>query len=190
MDKKSLDTNEQELLLLLRKGDNEAFTVLYKKHWRQVYNFCRLYLSTKEDAEEILQEVFIKLWEMHALIRVEDKLEGLLFIITRNIIFNENRRKLNENYYKVSMLAAMEESISIEEEIETQNIIEYIDQLIAKLPPLRQQVFNLNRKEGKTYKEIAQELNISEKAVEHQLTKAMRYLKKNFTWIMFLLCGT
>lgn len=179
--------SEHDLLILLTQGDKEAFTILYKKYWGRVYDFCRLYLTSRDESEDIMQEVFIKIWEVRTFIRPEENFEGFLFMVTRNIIFNKNRRKVNENYYKLSVMAAFEESFSIEEEIENHNLTEYIDQLIAELPPLRQRIFNMHRKEGWTYKEIAEELNISEKAVEHQLAKALKYLKKNFIWMLPLL---
>lgn len=67
----------------------------------------------------------------------------------------------------------------IEEEIEAKNLSEYIDLLIAELPPRRREIFNLSRKENKAYKEIALLLNISEKTVENQISEALKYLRKN-----------
>ncbi|WP_293717012.1 RNA polymerase sigma-70 factor [uncultured Parabacteroides sp.] len=170
---------ENELILLLKQSSKEAFTTLYKKYWKQVYNFSRLYLTSQEVAEEVVQEVFIKVWESRDFVREEDNFKGLLFIITRNLIFNMHRKNVNEDFYKITVLSAMESSYDIEEEIEAKNLSEYIDMLIAELPPRRREIFNLSRKENKGYKEIAILLNISEKTVENQISEALKYLRKN-----------
>lgn len=178
---------EKELILLLKQGSKEAFTTLYKQYWKQVYNFSRLYLTNQSAAEEVVQEVFIKIWETREFIREEDHFKGLLFIITRNLVFNQHRKSLNEDFYKVTVLAAMEETYDVEEEIDAKNLREYIDMLIVELPLRRREIFNLSRKEHKSYKEIALQLNISEKTVEHQISEALKYLRKNITMLLLFI---
>ena len=146
---------ERELILLLKQGSKDAFTALYKQYWKQVYNFSRLYLTSADAAEEVVQEVFIKIWETREFLREDDHFKGLLFIITRNLIFNRHRKNVNEDFYK--------------------------------LPPRRREIFNLSRKEQKSYKEIAILLNISEKTVENQISEALKYLKKNITLLLLFI---
>ncbi len=179
--------NDDELIRQLKQGSEGAFTVLYKKYWRQVYNFSRLYLTTKESAEGIVQEVFIKVWESREFIRQEDNFKGLLFVITRNLIFNRHRKTLNEDFYKMTVIAALESSYDIEEEIEARNLSEYIDTLIDELPTRRREIFNLSRKEHLSYKEIAERLSISEKTVENQISEALKYLRKNICLLVLFL---
>lgn len=178
---------EKELILLLKQSSKNAFTALYKQYWKQVYNFSRLYLTNTDAAEEVVQEVFIKIWETREFIREDDHFKGLLFIITRNLIFNQHRKNLNEDFYKVTVLAAMEKPYDVEEEIDANNLREYIDRLIDELPPRRREIFNLSRKEQKSHKEIALLLNISEKTVENQIGEALKYLKKNITLLLLFI---
>lgn len=178
---------EQELILLLKQSSKDAFTTLYKQYWKQVYNFSRLYLNSAEAAEEVVQEVFIKIWETREFLRKDDHFKGLLFIITRNLIFNQHRKNMNEDFYKVTVLAALEQPYNVEEEIEANNLREYIDRLIDELPPRRREIFNLSRKEQKSYKEIALLLNISEKTVENQISEALKYLKKNIVLLLLFI---
>ena len=177
--------DEKQLLQELKLGNEKAFTQLYQKYWRQVYNFSRLYLRTIDAAEEVVQDVFVKLWESRKSIRDEDNFKGLLFIMTRNLIFNSSRKHLNEEAYKMSILSAMEESYDIDAEIDAADLQMFIDRLISELPPQRQTIFNLSRKEHKSYKEIAAELNLSEKTVEHQISAALKFLKKNVLMLTF-----
>ncbi|NDV58238.1 RNA polymerase sigma-70 factor [Bacteroides sp. 519] len=167
--------DEEKLIAQLRQGSKDAFNQLYKIYWRQAYNFSRLYLSNLSVAEEVVQEVFVKLWESHDFIREGESFKGLLFIITRNLIFNQHRKSVNEEFYKMTVLAAMEQSsFNLEEEIEARNLSEYIDRLIEEMPPRRREIFNLSRKENKSYKEIAELLQISERTVENQISEALK----------------
>ena len=106
---------------------------------------------------------------------------------TRNLIFNRHRKTLNEDFYKMTVIAAMESSYDIEEEIEARSLGEYIDTLIDELPPRRREIFNLSRKQHLSYKEIAERLNISEKTVENQIAEALKHLRKNITLLVLFL---
>lgn len=181
------EMDEKLLIRYLKQSDKKAFTSLYDMYWRQVYNFSRLYLTNQSVTEEVVQEVFVKIWESRDLIKENENFKGLLFIITRNLIFNQHRKSVNEDYYKMTVLSAMESSYNLEEEIEAKNLSEYIDQLIEELPPRRREIFNLSRKEHKSYKEIAEILLISEKTVENQISEAIKYLKRNILLLSFFL---
>lgn len=178
---------EKTHICALRNGDKQTFTELYNQYWKQVYNFSRLYLTSAEAAEEVVQEVFIKLWEFRENISEDQNLKGLLFITTRNLIFNKHRKSVNEEFYRMTVLAALEKSYDIEEEIEANDLREYIDQLIEDMPPRRREIFNLSRKEHKSYKEIAEQLGISEKTVENQISEAIKYLKKNIVMLLLFI---
>ncbi len=178
---------DKDLIRQLKQSDHKAFTSLYERYWRQVYNFCRLYLNNRSTAEEIVQEVFVKIWESRESIKEEENFKGLLFIITRNQIFNRHRKNVNEDFYKMTVLSAMEDSYNIEEEIEARDLSKYIDRLIEEFPPRRREIFNLSRKEHKSYKEIADLLQISEKTVENQIGEALKHLKKNLLLLTFFI---
>ena len=147
---------ERQIIKSLKEGDREAFSMLYKQYWEKVYHFCGLYLNNRDVAEDVVQEVFIKVWESREFIREDDNFKGLLFIITRNLIFNHHRKNVNEDFYKMTVLSAMD-------------------------------IFNLSRKEHKSYKEIAFQLNISEKTVENQISEALKFLKKNIMLLIWFI---
>jgi len=181
--------DQKQLLQTLKTGNKDSFTLLYQEYWSQVYNFSRLYLTTREAAEEVVQEVFVKVWETREFIREDDNFQVLLFIITRNLIFNQSRKNFNEDFYKMTVLSTLEQSYDMEAEIEANNLREYIDQLISDLPPQRQLIFNMSRKENLSYKEIAAQLNISEKTVENQISSAIKFLKQNLILLTVFLLG-
>ena len=105
--------SEKELIILLKNGDEKAFTTLYRLYWSKVYNFSRLYLSSITEVEEVVQEVFVKVWETRDFLRADDNFKGYLFIITRNLIFNQFRKSFNENFVMGYALNLCENDISI-----------------------------------------------------------------------------
>lgn len=171
-------------------SDKAAFADLYNRYWAKVYNFTKLYVISTYDAEEIVQEVFVRIWEGRALIDTEQNFEGYLFIIIRNLIFNHSRKKLNEEFYKMTVLEAVEESYNIEEELDAANLKIYIDSLVSLLSPRQQEVFRLSRDQHLSHKEIASRLNISEKTVECHISDSLKFLKKNLRlYMLFLSLG-
>ena len=186
--------DEKETIVQLKGGSHEAFAQIYNTYWSQVYNFCRLYINSIEDSKEIVQQVFVKVWEAREWIKENENFKGFLFIITRNIIFNQSKRKLNEDFYKMSVIKAFDQSnieaqYEIEEEITTKQLSGYINMLIEKLPPRQKEVFMLSRQSHLSYKEISMRLNISEKTVEHHIAKAMKFLRENIQlFLIFLSC--
>ncbi|MBS4767079.1 RNA polymerase sigma-70 factor [Alistipes sp. kh20] len=169
-----------------RQGDSEAFASLYQSHWQQVFRFSRLYLRSDDDAEDVVQEVFIRLWQIHERIHPDDNFSGLLFIITRNLIFNRFRRQIDPLGFKVSVLAALEASDDIESEISARDLSEYIDRLVDLMPARQRQVFNMSRREHKSYREIAEELDLSQKTVEAHMHEALRFLRDNLAVLLWL----
>lgn len=189
-----LRMEEEKVLKLLREGDHEAFTQLYNAYWSRVYNFCRLYVSSVEDCKEIVQQVFVKVWEARALIKENENFKGFLFIITRNIIFNLSKKSFNESFYKMSVLTAFSDSMEqdgcdVEEEIMASQLNDYINQLVDVLPERQKEVFILSRRHHLSHKEIAFRLGISEKTVEQHIYKVLKFLKENLQlFTIFLAC--
>lgn len=170
---------EKEVISRLKEGDKSAFELLYKRYWKKVYNFTALYITSALDIEEVVQEVFVKLWEARASVNEEKNFEGFLFIITRNIVFDHSRKAFNESFYKMTLLESVEQSHSVEDELAASDLKEYIDYLYAMLTPRQQEVFKLSRGEQLSYREIAELLRISEKTVEHHISDVLKFMRKN-----------
>lgn len=185
---------EEEVLERLKEGDHEAFTQLYNTYRNQVYNFSRLYISSVEDCKEVVQQVFVKVWEARALIKAQENFKGFLFIITRNIVFNFSKKSFNEAFYKMSVLSAFSDlmdqaDVGVEEEIVASQLNDYINQLVDTLPERQKEVFVLSRRHHLSYKEISTRLDISEKTVEQHIYKVLKFLKKNLElFTVFLAC--
>lgn len=177
--------DNQTLILALKNGSEEAFTSLYHKYCDKV----RLYYTNDSTTEEVVQEVFIKLWDIRSYVNENENLEGLLFIITRNMIFSNSKKNFNETFYKMSILAAYDKAYDIEEELHAKDLRIYIERLVNELPPRQKEVFYLSRHEQLSYKEIAERLDITPKTVERHINEALKYLKKNIYFLQLFLAA-
>ena len=167
---------EKELARRLITGDIEAFNEIYQKYFHPVY--CNALKITRETAiaEDVLQEVFITLWEKRATIDPENSLAGWLFIICYHKSVNILRKKLRESLlYKE--LQAPEEN-SMEEEIRYGTQWTILENALSCLSPQRRRVFELCKLQGKTYEEAAVELRISKYTVKEYLSAAVASVKE------------
>ena len=165
----------QDVLLLI-KGDEKAFERLYNKYWGKVYNFTSLYIDDEYEREEIVQKVFIRFWDVRQRLDPSRSPDGLLFIITRNLIFNQIHRSANEKAMKEAL---SKEPAEIDTTTEADDLRAYVDDLVLALPARQKEAFLLSREEGLSYKEIAARMKISEKGVERNLYLARKFLKEH-----------
>ena len=174
-----MDTAIKTDLALLRAGDKAAFERLYGKYWARVYHFTSLYIRDDYEREEIVQNVFIRLWDIRERLNPEKDPDGLLFIINRNLIFNQAHRSANEKALKEAMQADSSQLDDLEARLESEDLQAYIDTLVEALPARQKQAFELSRKEGLSHKKIAAEMGISEKGVERAIYLARKFIRKN-----------
>jgi RNA polymerase sigma-70 factor (family 1) len=170
--------NEPFLVHDLSKGNLLAFNTLYKKYSGRLYRFAFGYLKSVEESEELVQEVFTIIWDKRSDLKGEHSFKSFLFTIAFNIIRKHFRTKayLSE-YFKTGIGDDLDMQTS--NKISYDSLYNYIVQLVDQLPERRKEIFIKSRFEGKSIKEIAEELKISHKTVENQLTSALKFLRTN-----------
>lgn len=175
-----MDIDEKNLINRLKQDDEKAFNILFYQHHARVYNLAKRFLPYKEDAEEIVQIVFIALWENRKQIDENQSLNGYILTIARHWIYNTIKKSV---YRKGYLEHLQQQNISLE--YVTEDIVQYnelnalVDKLTNELPPKRSEIFKLSRNEGLSYLEIAERLSITESTVNTQITKALDYVRKN-----------
>ena len=171
----------RELILRLKNGDMGAFDTIYNKYCKRLYGFVIRYVKQDEDAEEIVQEVFVKIWENRNKIDIYSSFESFLFTITYNAAINLIRKRINEKKYLEHLKSIQEVNSPIElsDEIQFKELNEKIESLLNELTPRQKEIFQLSRGEGLTHDEIAKKLNISSNTVKNHLVSALKYLKSN-----------
>lgn len=165
----------------LKKDDMAAFESLYKVFEPRLYTFALHLSRQKEDAEEIVQEVFLKVWERRHQLDPDQNFDGYLFSIARNIVYNKARRRVYEFAFTQYVTAAGEgNGCFTEETVAYHDLVKLLEETYAALPPIRRQVFVMSRVEGKSNTEIAQLLNTSNSNIENHLNKALKSIKEKF----------
>ncbi|MCX6327135.1 MAG: RNA polymerase sigma-70 factor [Bacteroidia bacterium] len=170
--------NESLLVKSLSKGNLLAFNSLYKEYSGRLYRFAFGYLKSVEESEELVQEVFTIIWEKRAALKEELSFKSFLFTIAFNIIRKHFRSKtyLSE-YFKTG--AGDDLDMQTSQKITYDSLYQYITELINQLPERRKEIFMKSRFDGLSIKEIAEELKISHKTVENQLTDALKFIRTN-----------
>lgn len=166
------------LLKGLKHGSEEAFQALFNKYASRLYFIAMRYLNDKEESEEIVQEVFYKVWVNHKTIEPELPFIPFLVRIAKNMIFNQSKHKIVQNaYFNHLSSSFVDRNKQTEEHILFNEVKKIIDQYIESFPPKRKETFILSRQQGLSNNEIAEKLNVSVRTVENHINQALKALK-------------
>lgn len=165
----------------LREGDLLAFEYIYNQWNAKVYYFVKN--MVRNDiflVEDIVQSVFVKLWEIKETVDPDGNLGGYLFKIAKNMVLNQLKRQIHHDRYQANEIASDISYLGnnvIEQELDVRFLESILEEYIFELPEKRRQVFILSRKYYMTNKQIAEHLGISVNTVESQMTKALATLR-------------
>lgn len=163
----------------IRVDDHQAFEAVYAHFHSQVYSFAYRFLRSPEDAEEIVQEVFVKVWLKRKKLKDDRSFQAYLFTITRNTIFNQKKKaRYHQAYLQFVQHFSDHLSSSPETGFDARNLLLRLQDSIAALPTQRQKVFRMSREQFLSHKEIASQLGISEKTVEVHIRNASIQLRR------------
>lgn len=179
---------DEDLLLQIRKGDEVAFELVFYRYKGKLYEFIRRSLPVGEDAESMVQEIFVRLWINREQLDPAKSLNALLYTMARNEIFGHLRKLLVRRKYLEELSFSLNESSeTTNRQLEYNELKSVVEQLVSSMPEKRREIYVLSRNEGLSYKEIASQLGISENTVDSQIRKALAYLKENLRRKMSLL---
>ncbi len=188
MDIQTGKNEDEHLVKALQRGDIFAFNELFHKYSQKIYNFSIKHIGREEDVKDLLQEIFVTIWNVRKDIDEKQSFNGYLFAITLNAIRKYFRRKNTDNKLVHRWLEEIEPYSNITvQTLEYNELAKMADDLIEKLPPRRRMVFVLSRKDGLTNEEIARILKIKKKTVENHLNLALSYLRRNLMKQSFLI---
>lgn len=170
---------DTDLLKLLKKGDIEAFDLIYNHYCHKLHNFVLMYLKQEEDAEEIVQEVFVKIWQSLEKIDVYASFESFLFTIAYNTTMSLLRKRLSETKSReyLKSMQQIDAANEVINEIQFKELNQKVQLLLNNLTPRQKEIYILSREEGLTHQEIAKKLNISTSTVNNHLVNTFKYLK-------------
>ncbi|HKI88679.1 MAG TPA: RNA polymerase sigma-70 factor [Draconibacterium sp.] len=164
-------------------GNIEAFDYLYSIYCSRLQYFVYGLIKIKSDTEEIVQDVFVKLWINRASLKNHESFESYLFSIAYNSTLGYLRKKATEKKYIDYIKSIQKVTLDslVENKLDLKIFNQKLKEAINSMPPRQREVFKLKHKENFTYKEIAQKLNISVNTVENHMVKSHRFLKKELS---------
>src|SRR5438067_13247954 len=170
------DADERAWADRIRAGDMDAFEALYRTYWQRLYAFAFRYVRSKEDAEEVAQEVFFRIWRGREHWVPAGAVRNYLYLAVRNAARDRLERAAVARRWRgrVGPVAAATE---IESDLEAAELVAAVERALAELPSKRAVVCRLRLIDGLSYAQIADRLGICEKTVETQLARGLKFLR-------------
>jgi RNA polymerase sigma-70 factor (ECF subfamily) len=171
---------DNNLLQEIARGSRKAFDRLYLKYAPVVEQFALTFVGSRDEAADLSQDVFTKIWEMRAALPGIVSFKSWLFTVSRNAVYNALRKKhpflfpdgtIPEQYLRQLLDSSLAERVALRDQLRI------IDRIVDAMPEQRKKVFLMSRRTGLSHKEIAELLGISTKTVENHIGKALSEIK-------------
>ncbi|MFT3948022.1 MAG: RNA polymerase sigma-70 factor [Agriterribacter sp.] len=174
-----LHKTDKEILLLVAESDRDAFAELYSRFWHTIYATACRYLLSAEQAQDIVQDIFVKIWVKRNDLKHVDRIDDFIFIIARNEIISAFRRK-----HHIAAQLSVKDEICINRIPDTDNKLllnetrRLVNLAIEQLPPQQKMVFRLTREEGLSHARIATIMGINVRTVNNHITRALANIQR------------
>jgi RNA polymerase sigma-70 factor, ECF subfamily len=171
--------SDEELMQEIKADNMFAFDILYNKYSKRLYKFGNSIIKSQEETENLIQDVFLKLWENRNKVEIDSSIKSYLFTIAYNLSISIIRKKISESVffeYLKSLPEINEEPINVE--MEYNELKNKLDEILQELPQRQKDVYILHRSEGLKYSEIAERLNISVNTIENHMLRALKTIRK------------
>lgn len=176
----NVSNNESNLIVKLKTGDKSAFEEIFNLYKAKLYFFSLSYLHSKTEAEDVVQKVFIGLWEHREKLNESLPVKGYLYKATINHIYNYfKHQSIRRKHMEQTIIHQIDGDDSAQKTIDYNELTKSIDNLIARLPQKQQEIFKLSRWEGLSHHQISQQLGLSVRSVENHIYRILKYIKEN-----------
>lgn len=173
------------LLTLIRDNDQLAFKALYERYWTSLWSYAKNAMANPDDAEDIVQELFLVLWEKRASLQISTSLKAYLFRATLNkVIDRADRSKYRLSYLQDLKRTYDEGKYTTDVHLFEKELVQRFEACIDKMPPKMRTIFTLSRLHMMTHQEISDSLKISRDNVNRQIKNALILLKKSLLAIL------
>jgi RNA polymerase sigma-70 factor (family 1) len=171
--------DERSLVRELKAGDDAALGALIERHWVDLIQYAVRFVETQDQAEDIVQEAFVRLWSERTTWRRNQTLRPVLFRIARNLALNEKRRRGNfRRWMRSFRWSERDPRPSPHRQMRQAELVEIVREAVDALPERRREIFLLVRSHQMTYREAGEVLGIAPQTVANQMTKAVEDLRE------------
>jgi len=173
---------EKILLELASTGDTEAFTQLFSLYKDKLYSFTLRLTGCKEKAKDIVQDVFLKLWQNYTTLNTIENFSSYIFKLAHNQFLNAAKRMANETLI-ISKIQSRTDAYNAppDEKLEYKEVENLLNEVLQKLPPQQKLIFKLSREQGLKHEEIAKQLQISPSTVKNHLVQSLKTIRKHLS---------
>jgi RNA polymerase sigma-70 factor (family 1) len=175
----SNQTPPENLLVRLKAGDQLAFAAIYNRYRSKMYAYASNLCKSEETAEEIVQEVFIRIWQKREQINIELNFDAYVKKITLNHVLNYLKKAARERTLQQEIFNYIETiRNTTEDNILERELVKTYDEAVSKLPPQKKLIYELSRNEELTHDQIAAKLNISKNTVKNHMVEATKFIRQ------------
>jgi RNA polymerase sigma-70 factor (ECF subfamily) len=168
---------DKDFLNQIKDGDESAFEAVFNEYYESLAYFALKYVGNAQVAEDIVQDLFVKIWANRHSLRIEQSLSSYLYGAVKNASFNHLKSQNIRSEYASNQILPSEADSFIPNEIDASDLSLLIETAIFSMPKERQKIFRMSREEGMKYAEIAAKQEISVKTVEAQMGKALQFMR-------------
>ena len=179
--------SDQQLWNAIRKGDEKAFSELFNRYWSMAHRIAYAKVRSLETTQEIVQELFITLWDKRETLEVQNMPAFITTCIRNKAIKHIESQLVKEKYWAYYKNYIPQTESVTESELDFNELKEAIEAGMERLPAKSKKVFQLNRLHGRSISEIAGMLNLSEKAIEYHLTRSLKHLRLHLRDFLILI---
>ncbi|NBB20448.1 sigma-70 family RNA polymerase sigma factor [Runella sp. CRIBMP] len=177
MNVKQLD--DERLVGFLREGKISAFEEIYRRYWYKLFGIAYHQTGVREEAEELVQEVFLTVWNRRTEVVIRH-LDLYLTIAIKNQVYDYIKSQISyRKYQEYLIFQEIHQHYATDEIVNFSELSAAVENVLSRLPEKSAEVFKRSRFENQSVREIALGLNLSEKAVEYHITKSLKFLKEN-----------
>ncbi|BAV07361.1 RNA polymerase sigma-70 factor, ECF subfamily [Filimonas lacunae] len=192
---RNLTYHNSELLERVAAGDNAAFTELFNQYWDNIYSVALVLTKSEAMAEDVVQEIFLKIWNKRQELTAVTRFDNYLFILARNHIFSDFKKlRIRKEHAERLQHYFSGYEFTPEDQLMEKEVSAILEAAVAGLSAQQQQVYRLNREQGLTYEQIAEELGISVHTVRNHMVRALKHIREyllpyntNLIWLAALL---
>lgn len=170
--------SDEELLVFLQNDSTKAFEEIYRRYWYKLFGIAYRQTGTREEAEELVHDLFEQLWNRRGQSSIRH-LSTYLVVAIKHLITNYIKSQItHRKYQEYLILTELQHTLATDQAVQFTDLSKAVEEAMKKLPEKSVEIFKLSRFENQSVRDIAQRMNLTEKAVEYHITKSLKVLKE------------